>query len=136
MSRLGPMAATLLLLGAGDALVTHRLEALHGRRVTRWAVSREWSEATGDQTWHVWPAKGADGASLLTGRRTTCLPKYLERTAYFLTAWKLGRYYRTYDAYVEEEVREALGPDGQFERGPRVMTRRGTQTDDGPAFAE
>jgi len=79
-------------------------------------------------------AKGADGASLLTGRRTTCLPKYLERTAYFLTAWKLGRYYRTYDAYVEEEVREALGPDGQFERGPRVMTRRGTQTDDAPAF--
>jgi hypothetical protein len=62
MSRLGPMAATLLLLGAGDGLVTYRLEAVHGRRVTRWAARTEWSEATGDQTWHVWPSKGADGA--------------------------------------------------------------------------
>ena len=35
-----------------------------------------------------------------------------------LTAWRLGRYYRTYDQTVEAEVREALGPDGVFERGP------------------
>jgi putative intracellular protease/amidase len=43
------------------------------------------------------------GRSVLAGRRTTCLPKYMERTAYLLTAWRLGRYYRTYPAYVEDE---------------------------------
>ena len=59
----------------------------------------------------------------------------MERSAYFLTAWKLGRYYRTYDAYVEDEVRAALAnPEAQFERGPRVLTARGTADDDRPAF--
>ena len=43
------------------------------------------------------------------GARTTCLPKYMERGAYLMTFWKLGRYYRTYPAYVEDEVRAALG---------------------------
>ena len=76
----------------------------------------------------------ASGRSLLDGRRTTCLPKYMERTAFFLTAWKLGRYYRTYPAYVEDEVRAALGPDGAFERGPLTLTARGSRDDDGPAF--
>ena len=55
-------------------------------------------------------------AGVLSGRRTTCLPKYMERSAYLLTFWKLGRYYRTYDAYVEEEVRAAAG---EYVRGPR-----------------
>jgi putative intracellular protease/amidase len=79
-------------------------------------------------------AKDAAGKSILTGRKTTCLPKYLERTAYLLTAWKLGRYYRTYDTYVEDEVREALGDAGTFDRGPRVLAKRGTDTDDRAAF--
>ena len=48
------------------------------------------------------------GRSLLYGRRTTCLPKYMERSAFLTTAWRLGRYYRTYPAYVEDEVRAAL----------------------------
>jgi putative intracellular protease/amidase len=74
------------------------------------------------------------GRSVLHDRRTTCLPKYMERSAYLLTAWRLGRYYRTYPAYVEDEVRSALDDAGQFERGPRVMAARGTATDDGPAF--
>ncbi|MEU6253756.1 type 1 glutamine amidotransferase domain-containing protein [Streptomyces sp. NPDC047043] len=75
------------------------------------------------------------GRSVLADRRTTCLPKYMERTAYVTTAWRLGRYYRTYPAYVEEEVRSALAdPAAQFERGPRVLTRRGTETDDTHAF--
>jgi putative intracellular protease/amidase len=74
------------------------------------------------------------GKSVLDGRRTTCLPKYMERAAYFSTAWKLGRYYRTYDAYVQEEVEAALGDKGVFERGPIELSRRGTDTDDGPAF--
>ncbi len=80
-------------------------------------------------------ARDAGGRSLLADRRTTCLPKYLERTAFLATAWRRGRYYRTYPAYVEDEVRSALDdPDGQFERGPRTLGRRGTSEDHAPAF--
>lgn len=77
----------------------------------------------------------ATGKSVLHGARTTCLPKYMERGAYLMTFWKLGRYYRTYPAYVEDEVRGALDqPKAQFERGPLVMSKRGTDTDDLGAF--
>jgi putative intracellular protease/amidase len=74
------------------------------------------------------------GRSVLAGRRSTCLPKYMERSAYLLTAWRLGRYYRTYPAYVQDEVTDALGPGGEFVRGPRTMTERGTADNDAPAF--
>jgi putative intracellular protease/amidase len=74
------------------------------------------------------------GRSLLHGRRTTCLPKYMERAAWYLTAWKLGRYYRTYPEYVEDEVKAALADPGQFARGPLTLATRGTRDDDGPAF--
>jgi len=57
-------------------------------------------------------------AGVLGGSRTTCLPKAMERGAFVLTSWKLGRYYRTYPAYVEDEVVAALGDRGRFERGP------------------
>ena len=73
------------------------------------------------------------GRSVIADRRTTCLPKYMERSAYYLTAWRLGRYYRTYRAYVEDEVRAALHDPTQFVRGPRT-TRRGTATDHAHAF--
>jgi putative intracellular protease/amidase len=74
-------------------------------------------------------------AGVLRDRKTTCLPKYMERSAYLLTFWKLGRYYRTYPAYVEDEVRDALADAAsQFERGPRTMTKRGTRDDDSAAF--
>ncbi|MFE3029457.1 type 1 glutamine amidotransferase domain-containing protein [Nocardia tengchongensis] len=77
----------------------------------------------------------ATGRSVLADRRTTCLPKYMERSAYYLTAWRRGRYYRTYPAYVEDEVRGALTrPNSQFERGPAEMLHRGTATDDAHAF--
>lgn len=76
----------------------------------------------------------ATGKSVLHGRRTTCLPKYMERAAYFSTFWKLGRYYRTYDAYVQEEVEAALGAQGAFARGPFELSRRGTEADDSSAF--
>ena len=79
-------------------------------------------------------AKGADGRSPLHDKRTTCLPKYLERSAFLLTAWRRGRYYRTYPAYVETEVRAALDSPAQFVRGPRVGSKRGTATDDTHAF--
>jgi hypothetical protein len=59
----------------------------------------------------------------------------MERSAYLTTAWRLGRYYRTYPAYVEDEVRAALAdPGARFERGSRVLTRRGTADDDRHAF--
>ena len=73
------------------------------------------------------------GQSVIADRRTTCLPKYMERSAYYLTAWRLGRYYRTYRAYVQDEVTAALADPTQFVRGPR-STRRGTATDHSDAF--
>lgn len=76
----------------------------------------------------------ASGRSVIAERRTTCLPKYMERGGYFLTAWKLGRYYRTYRAYVEDEVIAALDDPSTFERGPRATTKRGTLADDSEAF--
>ena len=70
---------------------------------------------------------------MLHGLRTTCLPKYMERGAYYLTAWRLGRYYRTYRAYVEDEVKAVLASQSQFVRGPRT-NRRGTASDHTNAF--
>jgi putative intracellular protease/amidase len=78
-------------------------------------------------------ADPATGRSVIAGHRTTCLPKFMERGAFLATAWRLGRYYRTYPAYVEDEVKAALYDPAQFERGPR-STKRGTADDDGPAF--
>jgi putative intracellular protease/amidase len=75
------------------------------------------------------------GRSVIADSRTTCLPKYMERSAFVSTAWRRGRYYRTYSEYVEDEVRAALtDPDAQFERGPRVLSKRGTATDDSATF--
>jgi putative intracellular protease/amidase len=76
----------------------------------------------------------ATGKSVLHGRRTTCLPHYMEKVAYTLTAWKHGRYYRTYDAYVEEEVVAALETPSHFERGPFTLMKHGTATSDAGAF--
>src|SRR5579859_2126558 len=72
--------------------------------------------------------------SVLARKRTTCLPKYMERGAYALTGWRRGRYYRTYHAYVQDEVIAALDAPGQFERGPRTTSARGTADDDTHAF--
>jgi putative intracellular protease/amidase len=75
-----------------------------------------------------------DGRSVLHGLRTTCLPKYMERSAYLATFWRRGRYYRTYPAYVEDEVTAALARREDFERGPQERFRRGTREDDSHAF--
>jgi putative intracellular protease/amidase len=75
----------------------------------------------------------ATGRSVIADRHTTCLPKYMERGAYYLTAWRLGRYYRTYPQYVQDEVKAALDDPALFHRGPRTTTR-GTMTDDRAAF--
>jgi len=76
----------------------------------------------------------ATGHSVLHGHRTTCLPKYMERSAYLATFWRRGRYYRTYKAYVEDEVRGALATETDFERGPRTLSKRGTRDDHSEAF--
>jgi putative intracellular protease/amidase len=77
----------------------------------------------------------ATGHSVIARRFTTCLPKYMEAAAYALTAWKLGRYYRTYKAYVEEEVTAVLDDPTRFIRGPITLGRRGSALDDRPAFS-
>jgi putative intracellular protease/amidase len=75
------------------------------------------------------------GCSLLYDRQTTCLPQYLERLAYYATAWKLGTYYRTYPAYVEADVRAALRePAQQFQRGPISFGARDSEHDPSPSF--
>ena len=82
-------------------------------------------------------ARSKDGAgkSVLHSAKTTCLTRPMERTAYFITAWRLGKYYRTYPEYVEDEVKSALAdPAAQFTRGPRALISRGTDTDDRPAY--
>ena len=76
----------------------------------------------------------ATGRSVLHGRRSTCLPRFMEALAYALSFWKLGRYYRTYPAYVEEEVRTALARPDDFVRGPLTLGTRGSERDDRGAF--
>jgi putative intracellular protease/amidase len=74
-------------------------------------------------------------AGVMTDTRTTCLPRYMERNAYLISFWRRGRYYRTYETYVEDEVRAALrDPGTQFVRGPKTTLARGTDSDDAPAF--
>src|SRR3954463_13620753 len=64
------------------------------------------------------------GRSVIADRRTTCLPKFMERGAFYATAWRPGPSSRTSPGYVEDEVVAALDDARQFERGPR-STRRG-----------
>lgn len=61
----------------------------------------------------------ATGKSVIHGRKVAALTKFLERLAYFITAWKLGKYYRTYPAYVQDEVAAAIGSSDGFQRGPK-----------------
>jgi putative intracellular protease/amidase len=77
----------------------------------------------------------ATNRSVIARRFTTCLPKYMERSAWWLTAWKLGPYYRTYPAYVQDEVTAALQDSSRFVRGPVTVSRRGTAGDDSAAFS-
>jgi hypothetical protein len=58
----------------------------------------------------------------------------MEKTAYYLTRWKLGDYYRTYPEYVEDEVRSVLAHPEQFVRGPIHLMKKGTMDDDSAAF--
>jgi putative intracellular protease/amidase len=57
--------------------------------------------------------------SVLHGRRVTALTKLLERTGFWLTVWTLGRRFRTYPEYVQDEVSRAIGDASKFETGPQ-----------------
>jgi putative intracellular protease/amidase len=57
--------------------------------------------------------------SVLHGRRITALTKLLERTGFWMTVWTLGRHFRTYAEYVQDEVIRAIGDASKFEKGPQ-----------------
>ena len=67
--------------------------------------------------------RGADGCSVLHGRRTTALPARMELLAWRLTKLWLGDYYRTYPETVQAEVTAALARPEDFDAGPRSLRR-------------
>lgn len=64
-----------------------------------------------------------DGRSVIYGKKTTALTKFMELTAWALTYLYLGDYYRTYPTTVEDEVRTALATAEDFVRGPISIFR-------------
>ncbi|MBI3164284.1 MAG: DJ-1/PfpI family protein [Chloroflexi bacterium] len=72
------------------------------------------------------------GKSVLYDYQTTSLTKILERIGYASTFWLLGRRFRTYDAYVEDETRAALKDPRQYSAGflllPHVVVDRNLVT--------
>ena len=68
------------------------------------------------------------GKSVIHDYKTTSLTKGLEMIGYASTFWLLGRRFRTYDAYVADEVREALRNGNQYSTGmiplPHVVVDR------------
>jgi putative intracellular protease/amidase len=137
-SALDPAAFDGLLLPGGHAPGMRQYlssEALREQVARFWALGRPVGAICHGVLVLARTRDAATGRSVLAGRRTTCLPKYMERAAYLATAWRLGRYYRTYPAYVQDEVEASLDdPGSQFQRGPLTITARGTATDDSPAF--
>lgn len=72
------------------------------------------------------------GKSVLYDYNTTSLTKLLEMIGYVSTFWLLGRRFRTYDTYVEDEVVAALRDPRQYSRGwlfvPHVVVDRNLVT--------
>ena len=60
--------------------------------------------------------------SVVYNYKLTGLIKSLERLAYYITFWKLGKYYRTYPAYVEDEVKSVLIDPSNFKEGNGAYT--------------
>lgn len=52
--------------------------------------------------------------SVIYNYNVTALTKFLEGIAYYITAWKLKDYYRTYPEYVQDEVSRNLSDKNQF----------------------
>lgn len=68
-------------------------------------------------------SKTKDGHSVLYGRKTTALPKWMELNAWALTALWLKNYYRTYPVSVQEEVSSLLRSKDDFLSGPLSLLR-------------
>jgi len=58
------------------------------------------------------------GKSIVANRKLTALTKSLEKLAYYITAWKLKDYYRTYATYTQDEVENNLTLKSNFKTGP------------------
>ncbi len=58
------------------------------------------------------------GHSVLFGRKTTALTNFMELSAWWMTRWWLGDYYRTYPFTVQDEVTASLADPGDFKSGP------------------
>ncbi len=67
------------------------------------------------------------GKSILTNRTVTALPALSEKLAISATKKTLGRYYKTYDITVEDELRSIVGPKGSFRRGPLTLMKDSPQ---------
>ncbi len=65
----------------------------------------------------------ATGRSVLFGRKTTALPKFMELPAWMITRAWLGGYFKTYPETVQEIVTQALENKEDFIVGPRTLRR-------------
>lgn len=65
----------------------------------------------------------ATGRSVLFGRKTTALPKFMELSAYWSTCLWLGGYFKTYPDTVQELVTRELEKKEDFIVGPRSLRR-------------
>ena len=63
------------------------------------------------------------GQSVLFGKKTTALPEFMELSAWALTKYKVGDYYRTYPITVQKEVALALKQPSDFIVGPVLSLR-------------
>ena len=63
------------------------------------------------------------GQSVLFGKKTTALPEFMELSAWALTKYKVGDYYRTYPITVQNEVSLALKQASDFIVGPVLSLR-------------
>ena len=68
-------------------------------------------------------SRGANGQSVLYGRKTTALTKTLELSGWALTCLWMGSYYRTYPQVLQDEVRSVLAKPDDFVQGPMATTR-------------
>jgi len=57
------------------------------------------------------------GKSIVYDYQLTGLPKSLEMLAYAITKWKLNDYYKTYTAYMQDDVETYLKDKNQFKTG-------------------
>jgi putative intracellular protease/amidase len=73
------------------------------------------------------------GRSVVHGRTLTGLPKRFEKGAWMATKATRGDYFRTYPEWVQDEVRRAMGPDGDWKAGPLLPVHgKGFVVEDGP----